>query len=179
MSFTTPVEVRFAAIVVELPEIEPAAGQTPAADGEACVRTSALPPVALMPDAVPDAVSAKSVVTFGETLSELEKPPIETAPLVGAAVSFWIVKLVVELGLPAASVVSASNVGLPVVLGVKVKLFESKVPVPGVVDVPAAWVMLEPPLAKLEVVIESPPEPPSVVAARRVKLFAPVPSEPL
>ena len=38
---------------------------------------------------------------------------------------------------------------------------------------PAVWVMFEPPLAKLEVVIESPPEPPSVVVARSVKLFAP------
>ena len=55
----------------------------------------------------------RAAVTFGDTFRELEKPPIETAPLVGAAVSFWIVKLVVELVLPAASVVSASNVGLP------------------------------------------------------------------
>src|ERR1700704_5806616 len=109
MSVTVPVEVTFAATVVELPVIEPGAGQTPAADGEAWVRTSALPPVAMRPEAVLDAVSAKSVVTFGATVSELEKPAIDTAPLVGAVVSLWIVKLFAALGLPAASVVSASN----------------------------------------------------------------------
>src|SRR5664279_3076894 len=116
---------------------------------------------------------------FGETVSELEKPPIVTAPLAGAVVSFRTVKLVVALVLPTVSVVSASNVGLPLVVGVNVKVFESNVPVPGLVDVPSVWVMFEPPSAKLEVVIEAPPEPASVVAARRVKLFAPVPSEPL
>ena len=179
MSLTLPVEVTFAASVVGLPEIEPAAGQTPAADGEACVRTSALPPVAARPDAVPDAVSAKRVLTVGETFSELEKPPTATAPPVGAVVSLRTVKLVVELVLPAVSVVSASNVALPVVLGVKVNAFESNVPLPGVVDVPPVWLMFEPPSEKFDVVIEAPPEPASVVAARSVKLFAPVPSEPL
>ena len=45
-------------VVAGLPVIDPAAGQTPALDGDACVRVSALPPVAFSPAAVALAVSA-------------------------------------------------------------------------------------------------------------------------
>ena len=104
---------------------------------------------------------------------------MESAPPVGAVVSFRTVKLVVELWLPAASVVSASKVELPLVVGVKVKALVSNVPLPGVVVAASVWLMFEPPLAKLDVVIEAPPEPVSVTAARSVKLCAPLPREPL
>ena len=53
-----PVDVTFALTTVALPLIEPAAGQTPGVDGEACVRTSVLPPAASRPDAVELAVSS-------------------------------------------------------------------------------------------------------------------------
>ena len=64
-------------------------------------------------------------------------------------------------------------------LGVKAIAFESNVPLPRRRDVPSVWLMFQPPFEKFDVVIEAPPEPASVVVVRTVKLFAPVPSEPL
>ena len=58
MSPIVPVAVTFALMTVALPLIEPAAGQTPGLDGEACVRTSLLPPTALRPETVELAVSS-------------------------------------------------------------------------------------------------------------------------
>ena len=58
MSLIAPVAVTSPLVVAGLPVIDPAAGQTPALDGDACVRVSALPPVAFSPAAVALAVSA-------------------------------------------------------------------------------------------------------------------------
>ena len=101
-----------------------------------------------------------------------------TEPL-GAAASFWSVKLVVELGLPTVSLEKTSIDPLPLVGAVYVNAFVSKTPLPGAVVVPAVCVMLELPFAKLCVVTEAGPEPASLTVARIEKPRAPIPAAPL